>query len=139
MGTRGRTSMASLMVPENPTEIIQRPDAPYDLTDEQADEWRAVVNTMPAGHFMRGNYALLGQYCRHVVAARRVAQLINLAAKKKEFDRKEFGALLQLQATESAAITRLLRSMRLTQQSVLRAETTKHPKGPRMKAPWDPE
>jgi len=94
------------MVPENPTEIIQRPDAPYDLTDEQADEWRAVVNTMPAGHFMRANYALLGQYCRHVVAARRVAQLINQAAKKKEFDRKEFGALLQLQATESAAITR---------------------------------
>jgi hypothetical protein len=83
--------------------------------------------------FMRGNYALLSQYCRHVVAARRVAQLINLAAKEKEFDRKEFGALLQLQATESAAITRLLRSMRLTQQSVLRAETTKHPKGPRMK------
>jgi hypothetical protein len=130
--------MAALMVPENPTEIIQRPDAPYELTDEEADEWRAVVNTMPAGHFMRGNYALLSQYCRHVIAARRVAQLIGQVLKQAEFDRKEFGALLQLQATESAAITRLLRSMRLTQQSVMRAETTKHPRE-QSRRPWDPE
>jgi hypothetical protein len=138
MGTRGRESLASLMVPDNPTEIIQRPDAPYDLSDEQSDEWRAIVSTMPATHFMRGNYALLSQYCRHVIAARRVAQLITQVLKPGEFDRKEFGALLQLQAGESAAITRLSRSMRLTQQSVMRAETTKHPKG-QMKKPWDPE
>jgi hypothetical protein len=59
-------------------------------------------------------------------------------AKQKDFDRKEFGALLQLQATESAAITRLLRSMRLTQQSVMRAESVKHPKR-QTKNPWDPE
>jgi hypothetical protein len=130
--------MASLMVPDNPTEIIQRPDAPYELTDEEANEWRAVVNTMPPGHFMRGNYALLSQYCRHVIAARRVAQLIGQVLKQAEFDRKEFGALLQLQATESAAITRLLRSMRLTQQSVMRAETTKHPRE-QSRRPWDPE
>ena len=136
MGTRGRASMAALMVPNNPTEIVQRPDAPYDLTDEEAEEWRAVVNTMPADHFMRGNYALLSQYCRHVIAARRVAQLINLAAKEKDFDRKEFGILLQLQAMESASITRLLRSMRLTQQSVMRAEATKHPTS-QTKRPWD--
>ena len=125
MGTRGRTSMASLMVPEDPTEMVPRPDAPYDLTDAEADEWQAVVNAMPADHFMRGNYALLIQYCRHVVAARRLGLLIESSAKQTEFDRKEFGVLLQLQAAESASITRLLRSMRLTQQSVMRAETAK--------------
>jgi integrase len=58
-------------------------------------------------------------------------------AQGKDLDRKDFGILLQFQAAESAAITRLLRSMRLTQQSVLRAET-KHPKGP-TKRPWDRE
>ncbi|QIG93486.1 hypothetical protein [Bradyrhizobium sp. 6(2017)] len=125
------------MMPDNPTEIIQRPDAPYELTDEEADEWRAVVGAMPADHFMRGNFALLSQYCRHVIAARRVAQLIGQVLEQGDFDRKEFGALLQLQVTETAAITRLLRSMRLTQQSVLRAET-KHPRGP-ARRPWDPE
>jgi hypothetical protein len=137
MGTRGRPSIASLMVPANPAEIIQRPDAPYDLTDEQAEEWRAIVGVMDAGHFMRGNYPLLAQLCRHIVNARRLAQL--KCAKEKEFDRKEFGILLQLEATESAAIMRLSRSMRLTQQAVKRLETTRHPRGKRVKNPWDRE
>jgi len=139
MGTRGRTSMAELMVPENPLEIIQRPDAPYDLTDEQAGEWRAIVNTMPADHFMRGNFPLLSQLCRHIVASRRLNQLIEQVSSEKNLDRKELGALLQLQATESAAITRLSRSMRLTQQSVMKAETTKHPRNKLTKNPWDSE
>ena len=138
MGTRGRSSMASLMVPDS-SEFIQRPDAPYDLTDEQAEEWRAIVSTMDPGHFMRGNYPLLAQLCRHIVNARRLAQLIEQCAKEKDFDRKEFGILLQLEATESAAIMRLSRSMRLTQQAVKRLETTRHPKGERVKNPWDPE
>jgi len=130
--------MASLMVPDS-SEFIQRPDAPYDLTDEQAEEWRAIVSTMDPGHFMRGNYPLLAQLCRHIVNARRLAQLIEQCAKEKDFDRKEFGILLQLEATESAAIVRLSRSMRLTQQAVKRLETTRHPKGERVKNPWDPE
>jgi hypothetical protein len=138
MGVRGRPSLESLMVPHNPTEIVQRPDAPYDLTGEESEEWRAIVQTMPADHFMRGNYPLLAQLCRHIVSARRVAQLVDQTAKQTDLDRKEFGALLQLQATETTVITRLLRAMRLTQQSVMRAETTKHPKG-LGKAPWDPE
>jgi hypothetical protein len=139
MGTRGRPSIASLMVHANPAEIIQRPDAPYDLTDEQAEEWRAIVGVMDADHFMRGNYPLLAQLCRHIVNARRLAQLIEQCAKEKEFDRKEFGILLQLEATESAAIMRLSRSMRLTQQAVKRLETTRHPRGKRVKNPWDRE
>jgi len=130
--------MASLMVPDS-SEFIQRPDAPYDLTYEQAEEWRAIVGTMDPGHFMRGNYPLLAQLCRHIVNARRLAQLIEQCAKEKDFDRKEFGILLQLEATESAAIMRLSRSMRLTQQAVNGLETTKHPKGERVKNPWDPE
>jgi chaperone required for assembly of F1-ATPase len=138
MGTRGRTSMAALMVPNNPTEIVHRPDAPDDLTDEQAEEWRAIVNTMPADHFMRGNYALLTQYCRHVIAARRIAQLIEQVAKKKDLDRRELASLLAQQSQESRAIARLLRSMRLSQQSVMRSEITKHPLGP-TKRPWDRE
>jgi hypothetical protein len=47
----------------------------------------------------------------------------------KKFDSREYASLLTLQNAESQAITRLARSMRLTQQSVMRSETTKHPKG----------
>jgi hypothetical protein len=139
MGSRGPRSIEALMIPENPTEIIQRPNAPYDLTDEQAEEWRAIVSTMDPGHFMRGNFPLLVQLCRHIVNSRRIAQLTEQCVKEKEFDRKEYGALLQLQSTESAAIMRLSRSMRLTQQSVMRADAAKHPKGKRFKNPWEPE
>jgi hypothetical protein len=135
MGSRGRKSADSLAIIQNPLEIVQRPDAPYDLTDEQVDEWRAVVASLPADWFQRGNHQLLSQYCRHVVAARRVAQLIEQNCGGKDIDRKEFLELLKQQESESRAISALLRSMRLTQQSVMRAETAKRPA--KVKNPWD--
>jgi hypothetical protein len=138
MGRRGRPSMASLTVPQFPTEIVRRPDAPCDLTIEQSEEWCAIVQAMPADHFMRGNYPLLAQLCRHIVSARRVAQLIEQTAEQTVLDLRELSALLQLQAAESASITRLSRSMRLTQQSIMRAETTRHPRA-QFKRPWDHE
>ena len=136
MGARDRKSMAELMVPTTFAEIIPRPEAPDDLTDEQSEEWHAIVNTMPADHFMRGNFPLLSQLCRHIVASRRIAQLIEQAANEKVLDLKELCTLLQLQAAESATIIRLSRSMRLTQQSIMRAETTRHPTAQLMR-PWD--
>ena len=65
MGKRGRPSIASLMVPHNLTEIIQRPEAPYDLTGEQAEEWRAIAGTMDPVTLCGGN-PLLAQLCRHI-------------------------------------------------------------------------
>ena len=123
MGRRGRMSMSELMVPAGVVmEIAQRPDAPYELTDQEAEEWRAIVLAMPPDHFARCNFPLLVQLCRHIVASRRVAQLAETAASKRDFDRREYMILLQMQATESAAIMRLSRSMRLTQQALKRPE-----------------
>lgn len=109
--------MASLMVPDNTTQNVQYPDAPYDLADDEADEWRAIVRSMHPDHFTRGNFPLLAQLCRHICNSRRVAQLIEACVKSRQFSRKEYMSLLQMQATESAAIMRLSRSMRLTQQA----------------------
>ena len=93
MGTRGRKSSAELSILTMPTlETIMRPDAPYDLTDEQADEWRAVVNRMPADWFPRETHGMLTQYCRHVVAARRVAQLVAQAENAAEHASGSVGA-----------------------------------------------
>jgi hypothetical protein len=41
MGTRGRKSAAQLAIAPQVVEIIPRPVAPGDLTDEQAAEWDA--------------------------------------------------------------------------------------------------
>ena len=87
MAKRGRASGAELTVPKvDPIEVIERPDAPYDLTDEQAEEWWAVVNRLPAEWFPRETHALLAQYCRHVVAARRVAELIDACQNSESFE-----------------------------------------------------
>jgi hypothetical protein len=115
----------------------QRPDAPYDLADEEAEEWRAIVNTMAPDHFMRGNYPILAQLCRHIVIARQVAQMINAYRKRKDFNYRDYAELLKQQAAESNAIMRLSRSLRLTQQSVMDRKM-KHPRGgATIGNPWD--
>jgi hypothetical protein len=137
MAKRGRVSMSELTTPVCLSEVTQRPNAPYDLTDQEADEWRAIVATMPADHFSRCNYPILTQLCRHVVASRRVAQLAEAAASKQNFERREYMILLQMQATESAAIMRLSRSMRLTQQATKRSEVASSRPLKSTRPPWE--
>ena len=123
---RGKESIAELMIPQSPVDVVQRPDAPYDLDDDEAAEWRAQVAAMPADHFPRNSFPLLAQLCRHVVTTRRLAQLLQdvMQPKKGEtFSVKAYADLLKMQRAESEAIVSLSRSMRLTQQSVVRAET----------------
>lgn len=117
MGTRGRKSAASLAVAVQPIETIQRPDAPYDLTDEQTDEWWAVVNRMPADWFPRETHGMLAQYCRHVISARRVAQLIEQETAAEAFDVARYDQLLKMQEREGRAISSLATRMRISQQA----------------------
>lgn len=98
--------------------VISRPDAPYDLDDEEAEHWRTVVDAMPADHFIPANFHLLTLLCRHVVEARRIAQLVKAYRKRKaNFNYREYGELLRIQQSQSLIIARLSRSMRLTQQA----------------------
>jgi hypothetical protein len=54
MAQRGRKSIEALTILQGGLSAMpQRPDAPYDLADEEAEEWRAIVNTMSPDHFMR--------------------------------------------------------------------------------------
>jgi hypothetical protein len=119
MAKPGRVSSAQLAISKVSTlETLQRPDAPYELTDEQSAEWWAVVNRMPADWFPRETHGLLTQYCRHVVNARRVAQLITKCEKQKKLDVNDYNQLLIMQEREGRAISSLATRMRLTQQTV---------------------
>lgn len=135
MRTRGRKSAASLAVAVSPVETIERPDAPYDLTDEQTQEWWAVVNRLPADWFPRETHGMLAQYCRHIVTARRVAQLVAAAEKKKEFDVADYDRLLKMQEREGRAISSLATRMRISQQATFDKERKK-PKT--VSKPWEP-
>jgi hypothetical protein len=89
-----------------------------ELNDEQKQEWLAIVNRMPADWFPRESHACLAQYCRHVVAARRVAQLIAVTeADSENFSVAEYDRLLKMQEREGRALSALATRMRLTQQS----------------------
>lgn len=135
MGARGRKSAASAeLVAVSAVQTIARPDAPYDLTDEQADEWRSVVDRLPADWFPRETWPILTQYCRHVVTARRVAQLIDAEMKSPEFDVGRYSDLLKMAQRESQVIASLATKMRLSQQATY-DKSKKKPTA--AKRPWE--
>ena len=135
MGARGRKSAASgELVAVSAVQTIARPDAPYDLTDEQADEWRSVVDRLPADWFPRETWPILTQYCRHVVTARRVAQLIDAEMKSPEFDVGRYSDLLKMAQRESQVIASLATKMRLSQQATY-DKSKKKPTA--AKRPWE--
>ncbi|EPE98603.1 hypothetical protein [Rhizobium grahamii] len=136
MAARGRKSAASteIVIASN-VEVINRPQPPRELTAEQGAEWRAVVDRMPADWFPRETHAMLTQYCRHVIVARRVAQLIQKAEKAEAFDVDGYDKLLKMQEREGRAISSLATRMRITQQATVRAESARKPG--QITAPWE--
>jgi hypothetical protein len=124
----------------------QRP--PAELTREQAAVWNAIVRAEPADWFSASTRPVLVQYCRHIVAARRAAEMIKaLEASITTMSAvdganplaitlsaaEEFDRLLKMQERESRVIASLATKMRITQQA-----TTNH-RGNKIesKKPWE--
>jgi phage terminase small subunit len=137
MNQRGRKSADALTVTKFAgVTSVQRPDAPYDLTDEQASVWRRVVNALPADWFGPETWGELTSYCRHEVASQRVAQLIGQVEQAESFDVEEYDRLLKMQERESRAKSSLATRLRLTPQT--KYEKDKSRKGGAVtKKPWD--
>ena len=137
MAKRGRQSAAALELSPAPglVETMERPDAPYDLTDEQASEWWAVVNRLPADWFPRETHAMLADYCRHVVKSRRIAQLVADAEKGKTIDIDALDKLYKMAERESRAISSLATRMRISQQATSTHRADKGTKG--VRKPWE--
>lgn len=136
MKQRGRKSAAELEIAHpGAVEAVQRPDAPYDLTDEQAEEWWAVVNRLPADWFPRETHGMLAEYCRHVVKARRIAQLVAAEEAQDELDLSNLDKLYKMAERESRAMTSLATKMRMSQQATTTHRANKGTRG--TKKPWD--
>lgn len=129
MGQRGKLSSAALsVVPlEDQIDAVPRPRAPADLSAEQAAEWAEVVNRLPADWFPRETLAMLAQYCRHVVAARRVAEIVAKIEGDEEFDLLAYDRALKMQEREGRALSSLATRMRMSQQATVRAEVARKP------------
>jgi hypothetical protein len=116
-------------------ETIRRPDAPADLDDEQAAEWRAIVDRLPADWFLRETHGMLAAYCRHIVSSRRVAELVARAQESEDLDIVVYDRLLKMQQRESLALATLATKMRISQQSTY-DQSKKKPFKP-FKKPWE--
>lgn len=124
MAERGRKSVASLGVAA-PVGIDSRLSPPPGLTPAQKAEWVTVVNARPADWFGPENAALLTQYCRHKVMADIVDQQLmdfDPAWMADDEGLKRYNLLGAMLERETRTINALLRSMRLTQQSLVRAD-----------------
>jgi hypothetical protein len=135
MSQRGRKSAASLSVA--PVALEQRLPPQAGLTPAQKAVWVSVVNCRPADWFSDAHSGLLAQYCRHKV------QSDIVAGQLEEFDPdwladdeglKRFDKLGAMLERETRSMNTLMRAMRITQQSLLRAD--KSVSVSRAKKPW---
>jgi hypothetical protein len=135
MGIRGPKSQADVaVIGPRGIQTIRRPEPPNSLTDEQATEWRRVINGMPADYFPAETHALLEARCRHVIYGRRIAQAIEAEEKSDEFDLKRYRDLLRSAAEQSLVIASLDTKMRLSQQTTY--DRTQPKRKSSTKTPW---
>ncbi len=104
MGARGRPSRAELAVVAFRTPPEVRPPAPpVELTGDQAEIWSSIVEAMPPTWFPRQTHPLLAAYCRHTVAARKIASLIEVEERSAATDPATYDRLLKMQERERGA------------------------------------
>jgi hypothetical protein len=132
MRTGGRRSAAAAIADVMPLPI-QRPNPPPGLTTEEAIEWRAIVNRMPAGWFLRETLILLEQYCHHSIAAREIAFAIQELRASGQGKSEGCYKLVGMQAEQTKMLVSLATKMRLTQQSTYEKRTKKPVQ---IRTPW---
>ena len=142
MAKRGRPSAASLALATKKIELVERQRPPHDLTDEETEIWAAVVESQPADWFTPATVPLLAEYCRHVIHARRVGELIERATSDINPETKEptlclegLDRLLKMADRESRAIAALATKMRITPQSITNHRGNRKPAA--AKRPWE--
>lgn len=129
---RGPVSAASMEIaPVGVLERVARVKPPAGMVDEEVEVWAAVVNTEPADWFTPTTVPLLAQYCRHVVQAKRISELIERATSDKDLSVQDYDRLLHMQDRESRAIAMLATKMRVSQQATTNHRGNKQQKASR--------
>ena len=125
MNQRGRKSMASLAVVDGGLAGIAPIAAPPGLTDAERGVWQATVESKPADWFGSEHIPLMVEYVRQVCRGHVIDAQI------KAFDEAwlatdeglaRFEKLTTLGTKTAGMIARLATNMRLTHQSVWRAD-----------------
>lgn len=117
MQQRGRKSVAALSIVAG--SIDGRPNAPDDLTPEQAEIWdRTVANEGAETFKTAALQQLLKEYCRHVDTASRLSRQVDLATSEgSNLPLNEVDTLLRMRDRETKALADKATKLRLTNQS----------------------
>src|SRR6056300_1069359 len=134
MKQRGRKGMLSVVSGADIT-ATERPSTPPELTKEQKMVWVDVVNGLPADWFSGNSTATLLQYCRHVVAANHVAELLEQMEAHDDIDVVAYDKLLKMQERESRIILSAATKMRFTPQATYDREKVKNVS--QVQKPWE--
>ena len=132
MGTRGRQSAAALEV-VSPNGPIERVKPPHELSDEEVEVWARIVSVEPADKFYpAASVDLLAQYCRHMIQARRIAEMLEKATSDPALEIRDYERLLRMQGAETSQMRSVARDLNLTPKA-----TTNH-RGNKLSAPRKP-
>jgi hypothetical protein len=123
--------------------VVSRIAPQQALPDDQMRIWLATVNSKPAEWFGSEHIPMLLEYVRHVTTADMLTKQIEGFDPKWMDDAEglvRMDRLTKMRAREATVIHVLARSMRLTHQSIYRADKaatlTDRPKG---RKPWQRE
>lgn len=115
----GRKSAASLTVVAG--SIDGRPGVPSDLSASQKTVWQRTVANEAADTFKTAALQqLLKEYCRHVVSAAKLANLIETVERLDQMsadDMADYDRLLKMRDRETKAIGDKATKLRLTNQA----------------------
>ena len=143
MAQAGRKSSASLSV-VGQVASISRVGPPIELNEAQKGLWLATVNSKPAEWFGPEHVPLLVEYVRHVSTADLLTREIDAFTPEMFADPEELKklkVLTSMRVHEAQCINTFARSMRLTQQSIYRADkaATLSGDGEGKRKPWQQE
>lgn len=116
MNKPGRKSTAELAtVPVLP---IQRPQPPDELSPQEAEKWREIVNAQPVDWWTPGNLPLLVAYVRAISAYEFLSgQLERYTSLDTDEQIRAYKNLSQVQKAQADLMATMATKMRLTQQS----------------------
>ena len=135
MAKRGRKSAAELSVVAFPGMAGEGPAPPPSLTTAEQAVWTRVVASLPADWFSEASWPVLEQYCRHVVEARRLSELIHQATGDPELGIDAYDQLLRMRERETRALVSCATKMRITQQSTRSHRGNQAPGA--VRKPWE--
>lgn len=135
---RGRQSLADLTVIRVTDDRIEPPQS---LAKEQADEWRTIVNSLPADYFRPGDAPLLAAFCVASVFHKRAASDIERRGMllADERGREYINPAHQMLTSQASAMAQMAVKLRLCPSARLtgKAAQSRNGSAPKSVRPWE--